>query len=140
MERDTASRHAELWRDLLTRSPDDPAPADSPESPKSPVPAVAPVASLAAFAHWLDGDAVMARAALDRIPPGTNYQMARLVNLTLDVGMNPRAWTPRDDLPRSKPDESLREDAQGRPLGGPRHALREPPKPRDGCGRDGPPR
>lgn len=135
MERETASRHAELWRDLLTRSPDDPAPA---ESPKSPVPAVAPVASLAAFAHWLDGDAVKARVALDRIPPGTNYQMARLVNLALEVGMNPRAWTPRDESAASQPDESLGEEYQRRPSVGQGQAIREPPKPPHGCGRDGP--
>ncbi|GAA2153510.1 uncharacterized protein DUF4192 [Humibacillus xanthopallidus] len=140
MERDTASRHAELWRDLLTRSPDDPTSPASPDSPKSPVPAVAPVASLTAFAHWLDGDAVKARVALDRIPPGTSYQMARLVNLALEVGMNPRAWTPRDDFAGSQPDESLREESQRRPSVGQGQAIREPPKPPDGCGRDGPPR
>lgn len=138
MERDTASRHAELWRDLLTRSPDDPAPSESPDSPKAPVPAVAPVASLAAFAHWLDGDALKARVALDRIPPGTNYQMARLVNLALEIGMNPRAWTPHDDLEGPQPDESLREESHRGPSGGLRHALRERPEPPHGRGLDGP--
>jgi hypothetical protein len=135
MERETTSRHAELWRDLLTRSPDDPAPS---ESPKSAVPAIAPVASLAAFAHWLDGDAVKARVALDRIPPGTNYHMASLVNLALEIGMNPRSWTPHDDLDGLQPHESLREESQRRPPGGPSHAVHERPKPPHGRSPDGP--
>ena len=54
---------------------------------------VAAVASLTAFAHWLDGDAVKARVALDRVPPGTAYQMARLINLALELGMDPRTWS-----------------------------------------------
>ena len=79
MERGTAGAHAEMFRDLLTRCP---------------AGAEAPVASLTAFAHWLDGDGVKARVALDRVPHGPNYPMARLLATALDVGMHPNTWDP----------------------------------------------
>lgn len=123
MERCSAPRHAELWRDLLTRCPD---------GPKSPVP---PVASLTAFAHWLDGDAVKARVALDRIPAGTTYPMARLIDLALEVGMHPRAWTVPDDL--SEPQHQETEQPRSAGLS---HAIHEPPKPSPGPGMHGPSR
>ena len=141
MERETASWQAELWRDLLTRTPDDPTSPEFPESAesqRSPGLAVAPVASLAAFAHWLDGDAVKARVALDRIPPETGYEMARLVNLALEVGINPRAWTRPDDRDGSQPDESRSAGSHRRPSGGLSHAILEPPQPPRGRGTDGP--
>jgi hypothetical protein len=79
MERGTSAAHAEMFRDLLTRCPDG---------------AEAPVASLTAFAHWLDGDGVKARVALDRVPAGQNYPMARLLATALEVGMHPTTWDP----------------------------------------------
>ncbi|WP_404388811.1 DUF4192 family protein [Humibacillus xanthopallidus] len=129
MERSTAPRHAELWRDLLTRCPDSPA---SPEPSSSPGSAVAAVASLAAFAHWLDGDAVKARVALDRVPAGTAYQMARLINLALELGMDPRTWSASDDVAGPHPDPSPS------PKSGLSRAIRESPKPPPGPGPAGP--
>jgi len=124
MERSTASRHAELWRDLLTRCPESANPPESLATPESPV---AAVASLAAFAHWLDGDAVKARVALDRVPAGTAYQMARLINLALELGMDPRTWSASRDVDGPHPDPSASSKA-----GGLSHAMRGSPKPAPG--------
>ncbi|WP_256791951.1 DUF4192 domain-containing protein [Terrabacter sp. Ter38] len=130
MERSTASRHAELWRDLLTRCPES---AESPESATWPESPVAPVASLTAFAHWLDGDALKARVALDRVPAGTAYQMTRLIEVALELGMDPRTWTVPDDLDGPGRDPSASSTSEEL-----RHATREPPKPPAGRGPDGP--
>ncbi|TQM57861.1 uncharacterized protein DUF4192 [Humibacillus xanthopallidus] len=133
IERSTAPRHAELWRDLLTRCP------DSATSPESNVAPLAPVASLTAFAHWLDGDAVKARVALERVPAGTAYQMARLIDVALELGMDPRTWTAApddlDDLDGPHHDPSASPKSVG--LG---HAIHEPPKAPPGRGPAGPPR
>jgi hypothetical protein len=88
---------------------------------------VAAVASLAAFAHWLDGDAVKARVALDRVPAGTAYQMARLINLALELGMDPRTWSASRDVDGPHPDPSASSKA-----GGLSHAMRGSPKPPPG--------
>ncbi|WP_344252334.1 DUF4192 domain-containing protein [Terrabacter carboxydivorans] len=135
MERSTAPRHAELWRDLLTRCPESLVDPTSPESTMAPV---APVASLTAFAHWLDGDAVKARVALDRVPAGTAYQMARLIDVALELGMDPRTWTVADDVdevdgPHHDPSASPKSVGLSR-------AIHEPPKAPPGPGPAGPPR
>ncbi|MER7071934.1 DUF4192 family protein [Terrabacter sp. NPDC000476] len=145
MERSTAPRHAELWRDLLTRCPESrerpesPTSHTSPESTGAPVPSVSAVASLTAFAHWLDGDAVKARAALARVPAGTAHLMARLVDVALELGMDPRTWSlapeDRDDLDAPHHDPSASPKSVG--LG---HAIDEPPKASPGRGNAGPPR
>ncbi|TQM63788.1 DUF4192 domain-containing protein [Humibacillus xanthopallidus] len=133
MERSTPPRHAELWRDLLTRCPESPADATSPESTAVPVPPVAAVASLTAFAHWLDGDAVKARVALDRVPAGTAYPMARLIDVALELGMDPWTWTVPDDLDGPQHDPSASSKSVGL-----RRAIHEPPKPPAGRGPGGP--
>lgn len=143
LDRSTASGHAELWRDLLTRCPDNPTAPDAPsESRASPDPAgaassrgvsVAPVASLTAFAHWLDGDAVKARIALDRVPSGTTYQMARLIHMALELGMDPRTWDIPDHAGPPGQDTSTPPRSVGLS-----HEIREPPKPAPRHGLDGP--
>ena len=138
MERSTAPRHADLWRDLLTRCPQSAAGPESRESSESPTTAgspVAAVASLTAFAHWLDGDAVKARVALDRVPGGTAYQMARLIDVALELGMDPRTWNVPDDLDGPHHDPSAPPRSAGLS-----HSIHEPPKPPPGRGPAGPPR
>ncbi|MER7070582.1 DUF4192 domain-containing protein [Terrabacter sp. NPDC000476] len=120
MERETASRHAELWRDLLTRCPQSRTSAEAP---------VSSVASLTAFAHWLDGDALKARVALDRVPAGTAYEMARLIEVALELGMDPRTWTVPDDRDGPRLDPSGLSTSEGL-----RRAPREAPKPPAGRG------
>ena len=77
MNQQNAAAHAELWRDLLTRSP---------------AGTEAPAASLAAFANWLNGHGVHARLALEGVPSGTPYPMAKLIDLALQTGMDPKLW------------------------------------------------
>lgn len=133
MERSTAPRHAELWRDLLTRCPTSAESGETSESSTTPGSPVAAVASLAAFAHWLDGDAVKARVALDRVPPGTAYQMARLIHLALELGMDPRTWSASREGDGPHPDPFPSTTSMGL-----RRATHEPPKPPPGRGPAGP--
>jgi hypothetical protein len=90
MDTQNAATHAAFWKDLLTRSPRG---------------AEAPTASLTAFAHWLNGDGIQARLALERVPDEPPYTMARLVNTALEVGMDPKTWSVPPEL-RPEPVES----------------------------------
>ena len=78
MDTANAATHAAFWKDLLRRSPQG---------------AEAPIASLAAFAHWLGGDGIGARLALERVPDEPPYTMAKLVSAALQVGMDPKTWS-----------------------------------------------
>lgn len=116
MNHKESGAHAALWKDLLTRSPED---------------ARTPVANLAAFGAWLHGDGMGARLALERVTDPTN-SLARLLDLAIHRGVDPAGWTPPVMEPL---------DGQERP-GGPadRHDQgREPPS-REGRDRRGPPR
>lgn len=77
--REVAPAHAAMWKDLLTRTPEQ---------------AAAPVASMTAFAYWLSGDGAQARAALSRVPAIESYSMTGLVQLALNSGMDPARWIP----------------------------------------------
>jgi hypothetical protein len=89
MDTQNAATHAAFWKDLLTRSPHG---------------TQAPTASLTAFAHWLNGDGIQARLALERVPDEPPYTMARLVNTALELGMDPKTWSTPPEL-RSEPVE-----------------------------------
>jgi hypothetical protein len=78
MDTQNAASHAAFWKDLLIRSPEG---------------TQAPTASLTAFAHWLSGDGIQARMALERVPDDPPYSMARLVTMALTVGMDPKGWS-----------------------------------------------
>jgi hypothetical protein len=90
MDTQIAATHAAFWKELLTRSPQG---------------TEAPTASLTAFAHWLNGDGIQARLALERVPDEPIYTMARLVNTALEVGMDPKTWSVPPEL-RPDPIES----------------------------------
>jgi len=80
MTRPSASRHVDLWRDLVRRCPDDLLPA---------------AASLLAFAAWLGGQGALAWCALDRcaaVDPA--YSMAECVGGLLERAVPPSVWTP----------------------------------------------
>jgi hypothetical protein len=80
MTRDDATRHLELWRDLVRRCPADLLPAP---------------AALLAFAAWLAGQGALSWCALDRCTaaePG--YSMAECVSLLLEGAVPPSVWTP----------------------------------------------
>jgi len=80
MTREDATRHVELWRDLVRRSPADLLPAP---------------AALLAFAAWLAGQGALAWCALDRctaVEPG--YSMAECIALLLEHAVPPSVWTP----------------------------------------------
>jgi hypothetical protein len=83
MDTQNAATHAAFWKDLLTRSPQG---------------SEAPTASLTAFAHWLNGDGIQARLALERVPEEPPYTMARLVHTALEVGMDPKMWSVPPEL------------------------------------------
>jgi hypothetical protein len=110
MDTQNAATHAAFWKDLLTRSPEG---------------AEAPTASLTAFAHWLNGDGIQARLALERVPHEPPYPMARLVKTALEVGMDPKTWSVPPEL-RPEPVET---SITGRhPMPG--RERRDPPNPR----------
>lgn len=102
-----AATHAAFWKDLLTRSPHG---------------AEAPTASLTAFAHWLNGDGIQARVALQRVPDEPPYTMARLVNTALEVGVNPKSWSVPAEL---RPDPVESSIATKQPM--PARERRDPP-------------
>jgi len=75
-----ASRHVDLWRDVVRRSPRD---------------TLAAPAALLAFAAWLAGDGALAWCAVDlsqEAEPG--YSLAGLVTQALAGAVPPAAWTP----------------------------------------------
>ena len=102
-----AATHAAFWKDLLTRSPQG---------------AEAPPASLTAFAHWLNGDGIPARLALQRVPDAPPYTMARLVNTALEIGMDPKTWSVPPELRPNPVEGSI---ATTQPIPG--RPRREPP-------------
>ena len=115
MAREEAGAHAALWKDLLTRCPEEPR---------------TPVASLAAFGAWLRGDGMGARHALERVTDPTN-RMAQLVRAMVELGVNPANYTPpepasrgdavRDtDMPRHDPRREPPVTGGGTPDRGPR--------------------
>ena len=106
MDTRNAATHAAFWKDLLTRSPQW---------------AEVPIASLTAFAHWLNGDGIKARIALERVPDESLYTMARLVNTALEVGLDPKTWSVPPEL-RPEPVES---SIATRPMPG--RERRDPP-------------
>jgi len=80
MSRPDASRHVELWRDLVRRCPDG---------------LLAQAAVLLAFAAWLKGDGALAWCALDRcteVEPG--HALATVVGRLLEGAVPPSTWTP----------------------------------------------
>lgn len=80
MRRTDASRHVDLWRDVVRRCPRD---------------ALAPAAALLAFAAWLAGDGALAWCALDRCQEAEQgYGLAGLVTQTLAGAVPPTSWTP----------------------------------------------
>lgn len=99
MDTANAATHAAFWKDLLTRSPQG---------------AQAPTASLTAFSHWLNGDGIGARLALERVPDEPPYTMAKLVSAALQVGMDPKTWSVPPAL-RPEPVESSIATAQPPP-------------------------
>jgi len=83
MTRDDATRHLELWRDLVRRCPADLLPAP---------------AALLAFGAWLAGQGALAWCALDRctaVEP--DYSMAQCVSLLLEQAVPPGVWIPIDE-------------------------------------------
>lgn len=116
MNHKASGAHAALWKDLLTRSPED---------------GRTPVANLAAFGAWLHGDGMGARLALERVTDPTN-SLGKLLDIALDRGVDPAGWTPPVM-------EAL--DGQER-AGGPadRHDPRREPPSREGPDRKGPAR
>ncbi|MFC6706557.1 DUF4192 domain-containing protein [Flexivirga alba] len=116
MTHEESGAHAALWKDLLTRSPED---------------ACTPVANLAAFGAWLHGDGMGARLALERVTDPAN-SLARLLDTAVERGLDPAGWTP----PVTEPI-----DVQQRPGGTPnRHDPRREPPPHEGPDRKRPPR
>ncbi len=94
MTRADAPAHAELWRDLVRRSPDALLPAPG---------------SLLAFAAWLAGEGALAWCALDRVravEPG--YSLAGLVAGALEHACDPRVWSPGDlGMPDTPPEGAV---------------------------------
>lgn len=114
MTRQESSAHAALWKDLLTRSPEQ---------------ARTPVASLAAFGAWLHGNGMAARLALEPLTdPGD--RMARLITAMVTAGADPKNWKP----PHSA-SGSLQERVDPPAKHNPRKEI-----PRRGRAQQGPPR
>ncbi|CAM3680543.1 DUF4192 domain-containing protein [Nocardioides marinus] len=84
MNRGNAASHVALWTDLTRRAPDD---------------VRAAPASLLAFGSWLSGHGALAWCALDQVPRGTPYTLARLVAAAIETGMHPREWDAVKDAP-----------------------------------------
>lgn len=83
MCRADAAEHVALWRDVVSRSPED---------------LVAPAAALLGFAAWLAGDGALAWCAVDRCQNAApDYTLARLLTQTLAGAVPPSSWRP---LPR----------------------------------------
>jgi hypothetical protein len=105
IERADAYQHAQFWKDLLTRAPEG---------------TQAPPASLAAFSYWVAGDGLSARTALERIPDGQDYPLARLLGAALQSGVDPKSFPIPSELP-----PEARTNPQ--PCSGLEHQRRQPP-------------
>jgi len=117
IDRRHAADHAHMWKNLLTCAPEG---------------TEAPAASLAAYAFWVAGDGMSARAALERIPADQSYSMANLISTALAAGLNPQ----NIPLPSELPHE-LRTQPSTTPTTGIQHQTKEPPgQPRDQSGPD----
>lgn len=82
MDRVTATRHVDLWRDLVRRSPYD---------------LIAPPAALLGFSAWLSGDGALAWCAVDRCQETEpDYRLAGLLTTALLGAVPPSAWSPVD--------------------------------------------
>lgn len=80
MDHDNASRHVELWRDLVRRTPLD---------------LLAAPAALLGFAAWLTGDGALAWCAVDRCREAElDYSLAGLLGSALLAAIPPSTWTP----------------------------------------------
>lgn len=88
MTRGNAATHVSLWTDLTKR-----APAEVRAAP----------ASLLAFGSWLSGHGAMAWCALDQVPEGKPYALAKLVAAAVQTGMHPREW----EAAKSKPADAI---------------------------------
>lgn len=87
MDHDNASRHVELWRDLVRRAPLD---------------LLAAPAALLGFAAWLTGNGALAWCAVDRCREAEpDYSLAGLLGSALLAAIPPSTWTPvpAEDLP-----------------------------------------
>lgn len=83
MTGENAHDQADLWRDVVRRSP---------------IAVLAPAATLLAFAAWLAGQGALAWCALDRCAEAdAGYNMARLVAQMLTGAMPPSTWEPFGD-------------------------------------------
>lgn len=96
-------------KDLLTRAPEG---------------AQAPAAALAAFAYWVAGDGLSARAALEQIPPTQQYSMGRLITVAVRNGLDPQGIP---DAPRHA--ARRRSRCPWVPSSGSEQARRQPPTP-----------
>ncbi len=86
MTRADASRHVDLWRDVVRRVP---------------VTVRAAPAALLGFAAWLSGDGALAWCAVERaLAAEPGHGLALLVAQALDGAVPPSAWTP---VPRDRP-------------------------------------
>lgn len=80
--REDAERHAELWRAVVRRSPEE---------------LVAAPAGLLAFTAWLSGNGALSWCAVDRsLCADPDHVLARLVGQALETAMPPTAWRPVD--------------------------------------------
>lgn len=116
MTHEEAGAHAALWKDLLTRSPEQ---------------SRTPVANLAAFGAWLHGDGMSARFALATATE--QDRMTRLIEALVEGGLDPARWTPPE---ATEPTETPpgRHDVSGR------HEQRRELPPPGGHERNAPPR
>ena len=87
MTRGKAASHVTLWTDLTKRAPDE---------------VRAAPASLLAFGSWLSGHGAMAWCALDQVPKGKPYALAKLVAAAVQTGMHPREWEAAKSQPAER--------------------------------------
>ena len=106
IDRAEASRHAEFWKNLLTRAPEG---------------GQAPAAALTAFSYWIAGDGLSARTALERVPQGQDYSLARLIGAALHSGLDPKSFP----IPSELPTDVV--SGRSEPTPGIEHQRREPP-------------
>jgi hypothetical protein len=96
---ESATRHVELWRDLVRRAP---------------VELVASAAAVLAFAAWLEGEGALAWCALDRCfaaEPG--HSLGTLVAHLLTQALPPTAWASIGPTMRELGELSGRSDPEG---------------------------
>jgi Domain of unknown function (DUF4192) len=78
MSRESASRHFELWRDVMRAADDD---------------LLAPAGTLCAFAAWLSGGGALAATAVERVAAiQPNYPFLGLICDILSMGLSPDRW------------------------------------------------